>query len=103
MDFHKNRLSRENIRVLIPDAAEREFIHNTIVHELLKGISREESRARFLQIMNRLHSRGAEGIVLGCTEFPLLVRQQDTELPLFNTLVIHALAGVDFALGNNHS
>jgi aspartate racemase len=49
--------------------------------------------------MNRLHSQGAEGIVLGCTEIPLLIKQQDTELPLFDTLRIHSLAAVDFALG----
>jgi aspartate racemase len=100
MDFYKAKLNEENIKVLVPDAAEREFIHHTIIQELLKGISRDESRARFLQIMNHLHSQGAEGIVLGCTEIPLLIKQQDTELPLFDTLTIHSLAAVDFALKN---
>jgi aspartate racemase len=52
--------------------------------------------------MNRLRSQATEGIMSGCTEFPLLVKQQDTELPLFNTLVIHSLATVDFALRNAH-
>jgi aspartate racemase len=101
MDFYKKRLNEEGIEVLIPYADERKFIHSTTIHELLKGVFREESKARFLQIMNRLHSQGAEGIILGCTEFPLLVKQEDTELPLFNTLVIHSLAAVDFALGND--
>lgn len=101
MDFYKAKLSQENIQVLIPDGTEREFIHHTITHELLKGIFKEESKARFLQIMNRLHSQGAEGIVLGCTEIPLLIKQNDTELPLLDTLVIHSLAAVDFALGSN--
>ena len=99
MDFYKTRLNKENIKVLMPDAAERKFIHQTITDELLKGIFKEESKAGFLQIMNRLHSQGAEGIVLGCTEIPLLIKQQDTELPLFDTLRIHSLAAVDFALG----
>ena len=103
MDFYKKRLNKENIEVLIPDAAEREFIHGTITHDLLKGIIKEESKARFLQIMNRLHSQGAEGIILGCTEIPLLIKQEDTKLPLFDTLTIHSLAAVDFALGNNHT
>lgn len=99
MDFYKTKLSEESIQVLIPDAAERNFIHHTIYHELLKGVFREESKSELLRIMNRLHSQGAEGIILGCTEIPLLIKQKDTELPLFDTLVIHSLAGVDFALG----
>jgi len=100
MDFYKTKLNEESIKVLVPDAAEREFIHHTIIHELLRGVLREESKAGFVQIMNRLHSQGAEGIVLGCTEIPLLIKQQDTKLPLFDTLTIHCLAAVDFALGN---
>jgi len=99
MDFYKTKLNEESIQVLIPDAAERNFIHHTIYHELLKGVFREESKAELLRIMSRLHSQGAEGIILGCTEIPLLIKQKDTELPLFDTLVIHSLAGVDFALG----
>ena len=99
MDFYKAKLNEENIQVIIPDAAGRNFIHHTIYHELLKGVFREESKAELLRIMNRLHSQGAEGIILGCTEIPLLIKQKDTELPLFDTLVIHSLAGVDFALG----
>jgi aspartate racemase len=103
MDFYKARLNEEDIQVLVPEPAEREFIHHTIIHELLKGVLREESKARFLQIMSRLQSEGAEGIVLGCTEIPLLIKQQDTTLPLFDTVVIHSLAAVDFALGKNQS
>ena len=103
MDFYKNRLNREGIGILVPNADERKYIHSKEVNELLKGVFTGESRAGFLRIMNRLHSEGAEGIILGCTEFPLLIRSQDTTLLLFNTLRIHALAGVDFALGNNHS
>ena len=102
VDFYKKKLNKENIEVLIPEAAEREFIHDTITQELLNGIFKEESKARFLQIMNRLHLQGAEGIILGCTEIPLLIKQQDTKLPLFDTLAIHSLAAVDFATGHNH-
>jgi aspartate racemase len=103
MDFYKNRLKHEGIQVLIPNGEERKYIHSRLIKELLKGVFSDECRAGFLKVMNRLHSEGAEGIVLGCTEFPLLIRAQDTTLPLFDTLHIHALAGVDFALGNNSS
>lgn len=103
MDFYKKRLNEENIQVLTPNAKEREFIHHIITQELLKGIFREESKEAFLQIMSRLHLQGAEGIILGCTEIPLLIKQQDTELPLFDTLLIHSLAAADFALGNDLS
>jgi len=101
MDFYKRKLNEANIKVLIPDAEDREFINHTITQELLKRVFKDESKARFMQIMNRLHSQGAEGIILGCTEIPLLVKQHDTELPLFDTLSIHALAAIDFALGYN--
>ena len=100
MDFYKLKLRSEGIDALIPDPNERQFIHHTIIQELLKGIFKEESKTRFLQIMNRLHAEGAGGIVLGCTEIPLLIKQQDTELPLINTLTAHSLAAVDFALGD---
>jgi aspartate racemase len=98
MGFYKKKLNEANIQVLIPGAEEREFIHHTITHELLREVFKKESKTRFLEIMNQLHSRGAQAIILGCTEIPLLVKQQDTELPLFDTLSIHALAAVDFAL-----
>jgi aspartate racemase len=100
MDFYKRKLNEANIQVLIPDAEEREYIHHTITHELLKEVFRKESKTRFLEIMNQLHQQGAQAIILGCTEIPLLVKQLDTELPLFDTLSIHALAAVDFALGS---
>jgi len=98
MPFYKEKLNKENIKALMPTETERKFIHQTITNELLKGIFKEESKAKFLQIMNDLHRQGAEGIVLGCTEIPLLIKQQDIQLPLFDTLRIHSLAAVDFAL-----
>jgi len=80
MDFYRNRLNREDIEVLIPNADERKYIHSKEVNEFLKGVFTDESRTGFLKIINRLHSEGAEGIILGCTEFPLLIRSQDTTL-----------------------
>jgi aspartate racemase len=98
MDFYTKRLSAAGINSLVPDKPERIFIHNTIMEELLKEIFKPESKKRFLEIINDLEQKGAEGIVLGCTEIPLLIKQADTHLPVFNTLEIHAKAAVDFAV-----
>ena len=98
-DFYKLKLNKEGINVLIPDDDERAFIHNTIINELLSGVINNDSKERFISIINRLNSEGAEGIVMGCTEIPLLIKQYDVDVPLFDTLKIHALAAVDFALG----
>ncbi len=98
MDFYTKRLSAAGINSLVPEKPERIFIHNTIMEELLKEIFKPESKKRFLEIINDLEQKGAEGIVLGCTEIPLLIKQADTHLPIFNTLEIHAKAAVDFAI-----
>jgi aspartate racemase len=100
-DFYKKRLNQEGIAVLVPEQEERNFIHQTIDSELLKGVFLRESKERFLEIIRRLQSQGAEGIVLGCTEIPLLIKQEDLDFPLFNTTIIHSLAAVDFALGED--
>jgi aspartate racemase len=98
MDFYKKRLGDAGIKSLVPEKSERLFIHNTIMDELLKEIFKPESKKRFLDIINDLEQKGAQGIVLGCTEIPLLLKQEDTSLPVFNTLKIHAKAAVDFAI-----
>lgn len=99
MDFYTKRLSDAGINSIIPEKSERLFIHSVIMNELLKEEYRQESKKKFLEIINDLEQKGAEGIVLGCTEIPLLIKQQDTHLPVFNTLEIHAKAAVDFAIG----
>lgn len=98
MDFYKTKLREENIDVIIPEKDDRDFIQNTISNELLKNIFLEKSRSRFQKIMEQLQSNDAEGIILGCTEIPLLIKQKHSALPLFNTLEIHSIAAVDFAL-----
>lgn len=98
MDFYKSKLNEKNIEVLIPGPGDRDFIQNTINNELIKSIFLDESRSRFIEICKDLARRGAEGIVLGCTEIPLLISQQDVDIPLFNTLLIHSVSAVDFAL-----
>lgn len=99
-DFYKSKLANKNIETIVPEPDERSFIHDTIMNELLKGIFKKESKDRFLQIIQKLLQQGAQGIVLGCTEIPLIIKEGDIDVPLFNTTMIHALAAVDFALGS---
>ncbi len=98
MDFYTKRLSQMGIDSLIPPKSSRDFIHNAIMNELLKEEFKVETKAEFLNIISELEKNNARGIVLGCTEIPLLIKQKDTHLPIFNTVEIHAKAAVDFAL-----
>ncbi|MBU4253864.1 MAG: aspartate/glutamate racemase family protein [Acidobacteria bacterium] len=98
-DFYKGRLQEKyGIEVIIPDDRGRDVIHSIIYNELCMGTIREDSRMRYVDIINELVGRGAQGIVLGCTEIPLLVKQGDVKVPIFDTTAIHAKAAVDFAL-----
>lgn len=96
--FYAAALQQHGISVLVPDDAERTTIHDAIYNELVAGIIRDETRAAFMQTINGLGTRGAQGIILGCTEIPLLVRASDVLLPLFDTTTIHAEAALDAAL-----
>lgn len=98
LDFYKNRLAQMGIEVIMPEKKERDFIHTSIMEELLKEQFLQETKAGFIAIMDELKNRGAEGIILGCTEIPLLVKQNDYDLPLFSTLEIHAEAIANFAI-----
>ena len=97
--FVRDRLARRHgIEVLIPDKREREAIHRIIVDELCAGEIRDDSRAEHVRIIEGLATRGAQGVVLGCTEIPLLVGPDDSPIPIFDTTSIHARAAVDRAL-----
>ena len=98
MKFFKSRLSESGCKVLVPGSCDRNFIQRTISDEMLKGILTVESRNRLVSICDELIRQGTEGIILGCTELPLYLRQNDVTVPLFDTLTIHAMAAVDFAL-----
>ena len=100
-DFYKDRLKAKGIEVIIPWDEEREIIHNTIYNELIDGLILEESKNKFKKIINNLYARGAEGIVLGCTEIPLLIKDEDSPIPVFDTTELHAKAAVEFAIENN--
>jgi aspartate racemase len=96
--FYTDKLHENGVKAIVPGPVDREFIHNSIYNELLKENFRDDTRARFIAIMEKLREQGAEGIVLGCTEIPLLIHDGDYDRPLFNTLVIHSKAAVAFAL-----
>ncbi|HNV08020.1 MAG TPA: aspartate/glutamate racemase family protein [Dokdonella sp.] len=98
-DFYRDRLSsRHNLRVITPAPIDREIIHRIIYEELCLGVVKSESRAEYRRIMAVLASQGAQAIILGCTEISLLVSQQDSPVPLFDTTAIHAMAAAEEAL-----
>ena len=98
-DFYRGRLSEKfGLKVLIPADDEREIIHRVIYDELCLGQTKESSRAEYIRIINNLVDRGAQGIILGCTEIPLLVKQADVAVPIFDTTTIHAQYAVEEAL-----
>jgi len=99
-EFYRKRLrEKHGIEVVIPPEGDRKTVHDVIYRELCLGTVREESKNAFIRIMNSLISSGAGGILLGCTEIPLLVKQEDVTFPVYDTTVIHARAAVEFALG----
>jgi aspartate racemase len=98
-DFYKKTLlDRFGIRVIIPDEAERNQVHQVIYGELVKGQIREESRETFKVIISNLQEKGAQGIILGCTEIPLLISTADVDIPVFDTTRIHAVKAVEWAV-----
>jgi len=98
-DFYKTYIfNKFGIEVIIPDETEREQIHNTIYRELVQGLIKDESRKTFQQIIANLEKRGAEGVILGCTEIPSLIKQTDVKIPVFDTTAIHAEKAVEWAL-----
>ncbi|MGB9666512.1 MAG: aspartate/glutamate racemase family protein [Candidatus Cryosericum sp.] len=98
-DFYKSRLAEHGLDVVVPELGDRQIVHDIIYHELVLGMVREESRRSMLQVIQRLVQAGAQGIILGCTEIPLLIHQGDTPVPVFDTTRIHAERAVDLALG----
>lgn len=100
-DFYRQRLQqRYGIDVIIPNDSQRETVNSVIYNELCRGIFTETSRAAYRDIIQDLALQGAQGVILGCTEIPLLVQQSDAKIPLFDTSLLHALAAADYAIGN---
>jgi aspartate racemase len=98
-DFYKGRLVEKfGLEVIVPDDAGRQIVHDIIYNELCLGEIKSESKEKYLSVIRQLEKQGAQGIILGCTEIGLLVKQQDTSLPVFDTTNIHALAAVTASL-----
>lgn len=97
-DFYKSRIMSNGIKVLIPNDTEREMINKVIYEELCLGKIQQSSRDYYKNVIKNLVDNGAEGIILGCTEIGLLVKQEDSEVPLFDTTAIHAIESVNKAL-----
>jgi aspartate racemase len=98
LPFYRDRLAEAGITALIPDEPDRTIVHDVIYRELVRGIVAEESRAAYLSAIARLRDAGAQGVVAGCTEIELLVRESDLDCPLFPTAKLHASAAVKAAL-----
>lgn len=98
-DFYKDILKENHgIEVIIPTEMDRQIIHDIIYEELVVGIINPESKLKYAEIIEKLAYNGAEGVILGCTEIPLLIKQQDVSIPVFDTTDIHSKAAVKFAL-----
>ena len=96
-DFFRDILKKHAIATIIPDVEERDEIHRIIYDELAQGEFKKSSKEKYLKIIDSLILKGAKGIILGCTEIPLLINQNDVSLPIFDTTKIHAAAGFEFA------
>lgn len=96
--FYKEALLDQGIETIVPEKEDRESVHHIIFDELCKGIILPESKKTYMRIIEELIDQGAEGVILGCTEIPLLIKQEDSSIPLFDTTFLHAKAAVSFAL-----
>lgn len=100
MDFFTDKLKDLGIECIIPDEGGRNFVHHTIFEEFGRGIFTAQTKKAYLDIISELETQGAEGIILGCTEIPLLLKPEDVSIPLFDTTKIHANEAVEFMLHN---
>ena len=98
LDFFKDKLAAQNISTIIPNETDMEYINNCIYNEMSKGVFLPERKEGFLRIIEGLQAQGAEGIVLGCTEIPILIKQADVSVPIFDTALLHVKAAVEFAV-----
>jgi len=99
LDFYRDRLERAHgLKVIIPEEPGRTAVHDIIYKELAFGDIRDGSRRTYVAIIEDLKKRGAQGVILGCTEIPLLIKAEDSPIPAFDTTALHAAAAVDFAL-----
>jgi aspartate racemase len=98
--FFTERLLVHGIETVLPDEEQRDYIHSKIFSELGKGIFNDETKNRYLQIIESLRNKGAQGVIFGCTEIPMLIRPSECNIPVFDTTIIHAKAAVRFSLSS---
>lgn len=98
-DFYKGYLLEKfGLKVIIPNEEDRQTVHTLIYNELVQGVIKDESRRKFIEIISSLEEQGAQGVILGCTEIPLLISDADVNIPTFNTTRIHAEKAVEWAI-----
>ena len=96
--FYHDRIAQSGLSLTVPQIEDQLVIHRIIVEELVRGQILEGSKTEYIRIINKLIAQGVEGIILGCTEIPLLVQQDDSNVPLLDTAIIHAEAALEYAL-----
>ncbi|MCE7744187.1 MAG: aspartate racemase, partial [Candidatus Heimdallarchaeota archaeon] len=89
-----------DLEIIAPSLEDQEIIHEIIYKELTFHVLNETSREKYLEVIYRLNDMGAEGVILGCTEIPLLIKQEDCKIPVFDTASIHALSVLDYAMND---
>ncbi|MBP9214234.1 MAG: amino acid racemase [Chitinophagaceae bacterium] len=97
LSFYKDKLAAQGITTIIPDEPGIEFINNAIYNEMSKDLFLPATKQKFIKIIQQLQQQGAEGVILGCTEIPILIKPQDVTIPVFNTISIHVNAAIEFA------
>jgi aspartate racemase len=102
-DFFIDVLTSFGIKTVVPELEERDIIHAIIYKELSVGVMKPVSKEKYVNIINRLIKSGVEGVILGCTEIPLLIQQEDVAVPIFDTTEIHATAAFEFATKQQQS
>lgn len=98
--FYQERMDPYKIKLMVPEEKDQDIVHSVIFNELGKGIINEASRKKYLRIIDKLKQDGCQGIILGCTEIPLLIKDEDCDLPLFNTSILHAESALAYALSD---
>jgi aspartate racemase len=96
--FYRERLENKGIEVVIPDVEDRKIIHDIIYNELIVGVLKEESKRNYIDIIEKAIVKGITGVILGCTEIPLLIKQSDVNIEVFDTTEIHSKAAIEFAI-----
>ncbi len=97
-DFYKKKLMSYSVQTLVPEKEDRKYINRVIFEELVNGQVLQRSRKNLIRIVEKLKKRGAQGVILGCTELPLLIREEDVDIKLFNTTIIHAERALIYAI-----